>query len=170
MLDEIALDALFDRLGIFPDARQRIRWIRENAPIRAVGGGSRNTVCRFSSLKMGFVLEAEAFNTEYAAFEDYENDVSTLEFYPQPCKLRINYINANDKLVHPDITPDIFRVCHDYFAFEECKTEAELLKLAQEQPNRYVVDENGKWRSPPAEIAANKLGCRFTVRSSSENN
>lgn len=170
MLDETALDALFDRLGIPPEARQRIRWIRENAPIRAVGGGNRNTVCRFSSKKMEFVLEAEAFNTEYAAFEEYENDESIFEFYPQPSKLRIVYVNANGKLVHPDITPDIFRVCRDFFAFEECKTEEELLKLAQEQPNRYVVDENGQWRSPPAEEAAKKLGCRFLVRSSSENN
>jgi transposase InsO family protein len=170
MLDEKALDELFDRLSIPPEARKRIRWIRENAPIRAVGGGTNNTPCRFSSQKMGFVLEAEAFNTEYAAFEEYENDVSTLEFYPQPCKLRIVYTNANEKLVHPDITPDIFRVCGDYFAFVECKTEEELLKLAQDQPNRYVVAENGQWRSPPAEEAAKKLGCRFIVRSSSENN
>lgn len=170
MLDEPALDALFNRLDISQEARHRIRWIRENAPIRAVGGGTKNTPCRFSSQKMGFVLEAEAFNTEYAAFEEYENDETTLEFYPQPCKLRIVYRNANDKLVHPDITPDIFRVCHDFFAFVECKTEEDLLKLAQEQPNRYVVDENGQWRSPPAEEAARKLGCRFVVRSSSENN
>jgi transposase InsO family protein len=33
-----------------------------------------------------------------------------------------------------------------------------------------VVDENGQWRSPPAEEAAKKLGCRFLVRSTSENN
>ena len=119
---------------------------------------------------MGFVLEAEAFNTEYAAFEEYDNSDSVLEFYPQPSRLRITYINANGKLVHPDITPDIFQVCRDYFAFVECKTEEELLKLAEAQPNRYQLDGQGRWRSPPGEAAAEKLGCRFIVRSSSENN
>lgn len=170
MLDEKALDELLDWLNFTAEARQRVRWIRANAPIRAVGGGSKNTVCRFSSKKMGFVLEAEAFNTEYAAFEEYENDESILEYYAQPCKLRIDYRNANDRSVHPDITPDIFKICRSYFAFVECKTEEELLKLAQSQPNRYVVDADGKWRSPPAEFSAKKLGCRFEVRSSSENN
>ena len=170
MLEEKDLEEHFDRLGISPEARLRIRYIRENAPIRAVGGGSHNTVCRFSSRKMKFVAEAEAFNTEYAAYEDFDNDESTYEFYPQPCRLRIDYTNANGKLVHPDITPDIFVVCHDYFAFIECKTEEELLKLAQDQPNRYRVDENGKWQSPPAEIAAKRLGARFIVRSSKDNN
>lgn len=170
MLEEKDLEEHFDRLGISPEARLRIRWIRENAPIRAVGGGSRNTVCRFSSRKMKFVVEAEAFNTEYAAYEEFDNDETTYEFYPQPCKLRLDYVNANGKLVHPDITPDIFVVCRDYFAFIECKTEEELLKLAQEQPSRYRVDEHGKWRSPPAEIAAERLGARFIVRSSKDNN
>lgn len=170
MLDDKALEEQFDRLGIRPEARARIRWIRENAPIRSVGGGTRNTPVRFCSRKMKFVLEAEAFNTEYAAFEDYDNDDTVLEYYGQPCKLRISYINANNKLVHPDITPDIFVVCRDFFAFVECKTEEELLKQAKEQPNRYIVDVNGTWRSPPAEIAAAELGCLFQVRSSRDNN
>jgi len=170
MLEDKALEEQFDRLGIAPEARLRIRYIRENAPIRAVGGGSHNVVCRFSSRKMNFVAEAEAFTTEYAAYEDFDNDEETHEFYPQPCRLRIDYVNANGRLVHPDITPDIFVVCHDYFAFIECKTEEKLLKLAQEQPNRYRVDEHGQWQSPPAEIAAKKLGARFIVRSSKDNN
>jgi transposase InsO family protein len=170
MLQEKALEEHFDRLGIPPEARERIRWIREHAPIRAVGGGSYNTVVRFCSRKMQFVVEAEAFNTEYAAYEEYDNNESVLEFFPQPCKLRISYINANGKAVHPDITPDIFLVHRDYFAFVECKTEEDLLKLTKEQPNRYTVDDKGNWRSPPAEVAAEKLGCRFQVRSSRDNN
>lgn len=170
MLDEKALDEQFDRLAIAPSARERIRWIRENAPIREPGGGKHNVVVRFCSRKMGFVLTAEAFNTEYAAFEDYDNDDSIYEFYSQPCHLRVKYVNANGKLVHPDITPDVFVVHHDYFAFVECKTEEELLKLSQAQPNRYTVDSDGNWRSPPAETAAAQIGCRFHVRSTKDNN
>ena len=170
MLQENELEDLFDLHDITPEARARIRWIRENAPIRPVNTGIKNTPCRFSSRKMGFVLEAEAFNTEYAAFEDYDNTDAVLEFYPQPCRLRINYTNANGKAVHPDITPDIFLICRDYFAFVECKTEEELLNLAETQPNRYQLDAAGRWRSPPGEAAAEKLGGRFILRSSSENN
>lgn len=170
MLDDKTLDELFDRLNIATAGRERIRWIRENAPIRDVGGGTHNVVVRFSSKKMGFVLKAEAFNTEYAAFEDYDNDPSVLEFYPQPCRLKIKYVNASGKLVHPYITPDIFVVCREYFAFVECKTEEELLRLAKEQPNRFTVDADGNWRSPPAEAAAALIGCRFILRSTKDNN
>lgn len=170
MLDEKALEDLFDRLNLSTKARQRVRWIRANAPIRAVSGGTTNTVCRFSSKKMRFVLEAEAFNTEYAAFEEYDNDDSVIEFYPQPCQLRIKYLNANNKLVHPDITPDIFRICNDHVALVECKTEDDLLKLARAQPNRYTVDADGNWRSPPAEAAAAEFGFQFEVRSNKSNN
>ncbi len=170
MLEDIALENLFDRLGTATEARHKIRWIRKNAPIRSVGGGTKNTPCRFSSIKMGFVLEAEAFNTEYAAFEEFENDDLIYEFYSQPCRLRIDYINPNGKPVHPEITPDIFAIGQDSLFFVECKTEADLLQLAQAQPNRFTVDEHGNWRSPPAEIAAQKLGCKFIVRSSKDNN
>lgn len=119
---------------------------------------------------MGFVLEAEAFNTEYAAFEELENDDGIYEFYSQPCRLRIDYTNSNGKLVHPEITPDIFVIGKDSLFLVECKTEQDLLTLAQAQPNRFSVDEHGKWRSPPAETAAQKLGCQFLIRSSNDNN
>lgn len=170
MLDEKTLEAHFDRLGIPPEGRVRIRWIRENSPVRAVGGGTKNTPCRFASNKMKFVLEAEAFNTEYAAFEEFENDESVSEFYGQPCLLKIVYTNANGKTVHPDITPDIFVITQSYFAFIECKTEDDLLKLAQAQPERYSIDGGGRWRSPAGELAAAKIGCKFIVRSSKDNN
>jgi len=170
MLKETELEDLFNLLKIAPEARARIRWIREHSPIRSVNTGITNTTCRFCSRKMGFVMEAEAFNTEYAAFEEYDNSEQILEFYAQPCRLRINYVNASGKRVHPDITPDIFLVAKDHFAFVECKTEEELLKLSETQPNRYLLDSDGRWRSPPGEAAAEKLGCRFIVRSSSENN
>jgi len=119
---------------------------------------------------MGFVLEAEAFQTEYAAFEEFDADESVLEFYPQPCKLRLQYVNAKGKRVYPDTTPDIFCIRKDSFELIECKTEEMLLELAKAQPNRYSVDAEGRWRSPPAEDAAAKIGCKFILRSTRDNN
>lgn len=170
MLIEKELAAHFELLGTPPAGQERIRWIRENAPIRRVGGGSRATKVRFCSRKMGIVLEAEAYTTEYAALETFDADPDTLEIYTQPCKLRITYKNSSGKTVNADITPDIFRVTIKKFLFTECKTEQELTKLSEEIPDRYLRDSTGRWRSPPAETAASLVGCHFEIRSTADNN
>ena len=54
--------------------------------------------------------------------------------------------------------------------FTECKTEKFLLAESKEQPERYVQQSDGTWRSPPAEAAAAELGCRFELRSTQQNN
>lgn len=170
MLSDEELEALFDGNQTPDQGRRRIRWIRQNAPIRRVDGGTKSVKVRYAPRKMPFVLEAEAFNTEYAALVTYDNDEETLEIYNQPAQLKISYINHKGKKVSPFITPDLFLIRNSGFRFEECKTEEELLKLARAEPTRYRVDETGRWRSPPAETAAAELGCGFSIRSTKENN
>ena len=67
MLSDVELQELFDRLDTPEAGRKRIQWIRENAPVRTVGGGKRSNIVRYASRKMGFVIECETRSPEYAA-------------------------------------------------------------------------------------------------------
>ncbi|CAG0940366.1 hypothetical protein GALLN_00925 [Gallionellaceae bacterium] len=170
MLTDEALETIFDHQNTPEEGRKRIRWIRANSPIRRTEGGKRSVKVRFVSRKMGFVLEAEASGTEYAALRTYDNDEETLEIYTQPTTLTISYRNTAGRKITCQITPDLFLIRHDGFCLVECKREEELEKLAIRDPERFHKDPEGKWRSPPAEMAAAALGCRFAIRSSAENN
>lgn len=170
MLSEEDVEELLERHSMPELGRARVRWIRANAPIRRTEGGRKASKVRYVSKKMPFVLEAEAFNTEYAALATYDRDEETLEIYNQPTRLKIHYVNRNGRKVAPDITPDLFLIRKAGFVFVECKTEDELHKLAAKEPNRYWLTGEGRWRSPPAEEAARQLGCEFWIRSTRDNN
>lgn len=170
MLGDSDLQQLFERVETPELGRKRIQWIRQNSPVRPVSGGSKAVKVRYVPRKMPFVLEAEAFQTEFVALVTYDNDEETLEIYPQPAKLKISYPHLNGRKVTTQITPDIFLIQKSGFVFFECKTEEELKKLAEASPNRYMVDVEGCWRSPPAEEAAAEFGCQFKIRSTTENN
>ncbi len=165
------LNQLFDRFSIPAKGRQRIQRVRDSLPARATKTGKLAGKLRYPSKKMGFVLEAEAFATEFVALVEWENDPDTLEVYAQPADgLYIEYESAKTgRPVGTHITPDAFRITTSGFIYTECKTEAELLKLSIEQPHRFTKAD-GHWRSPPAEVAARELGCQFEVRSDSKNN
>lgn len=170
LLSTEELEVLFEAHSIPDPGRKRTKWIRENAPVRRTSGGKKSVKVRYVPLKMPFVLEAEAFNTEYAALVTYDNDDETLEIYTQPTQLKISYFNGSGKRVAHFITPDLFLIRRSGFELIECKTESELRKLAQEHPDRYRVDGSGRWRSPPAEAAVAEFGFTFRIRSTNENN
>ena len=170
LLSDSELQELFEKLKTPEIGRQRILWIRQNAPIRAVSGGSKAVKVRYVSRKMPFVLEAEAFQTEYAALVTFDHDSVTREIYPPPAQLKISYVNGKGKKVTVLITPDSFLIQMDSVAFIECKTEEKLKELAEQDPERYTMTPDGHWRSPPAELAAAEFGCEFRIRSTAENN
>lgn len=169
MLNEQELEVLFEAHNIPLPARNRIQDIRRNAPIRRTDGADKSVKVRYVSTKMGFVIEAEAFHTEYAAIRTWDNSPEVLEFYPQPTRLNISYKSRTGRPIGVAITPDAFLITKHGFVFVECKTEDELLKLSIQAPQRFMK-EGERWRSPPAEQSAAELGCQFTIRSSAENN
>jgi putative transposase len=169
MLTDDELLALFDKLNTPERGRQLIRWIRENSPVRAVDGSAGNNTVRYTSHKMGFVLECEASHTEYAAAITWDFDDETLEFYSQPAHLKLTNQLPSGRRSTFHYTPDFFRITRTGFQFIECKMEEDLLKLAKEKPYVYAVDEHGRWRRASAEQAALPLGAEFKVRSSAEN-
>lgn len=171
MLTDEELQALFDARGTPDLGRARIRQIRDSLPSRAVKTNKMSGKARYAAIKMPFVIEAEAGTTEYAAMVEYDHDENILEFYPQPEPLVITYlVRDTTRRTTIPTTPDCFRISKSSFTFVECKREEELMKLAQQMPNRYQRTEQGGWRSPPAERAAAEFGCLFEVRSSAQNN
>ena len=170
MLTEKELDAQFERLGTPEKGRKLILLIRISDPVREGDGGPISSTTRYCSHKMRFTVGCEAGQTEFPAAVAWDNDTDSLEFYPQPTKLQINGVNKLGRKYAYQITPDFLRVTPESFQFVECKLEKDLLELARKNPDRYHLDENGRWRCPPAEQAALELGCEYVIRSSAENN
>lgn len=167
MLDTTQLDAYCERHGITPKARLVIDQVRASAPSRRVQSGTHNVACRFSSRKMGLVIQAESHKNELPAVIGWEHDKQTYEFYDQPPKIKLRYTNRNGKSVGHVATPDFFLLQEDFAGWVECKTEEWLQARAAEGSTLYVRDGNGSWRCPAGEEYAASVDLGFRVRSSS---
>lgn len=170
MLTNQELEERFVADGIPEVGRERIRHIRMNVPVRVAGTNTMGNRTRLCSQKMGFVVDTEASHTEYPTALVWDYDEETIEFYPQPTKLKIVWKNQEGRTHSYFSTPDFFRISNNGFEFIECKLESGLLELGRKYPTRYILDEFDKWRSPPGEAAAALLGCKYVLRSSEENN
>lgn len=171
MLTDAELHQRFEHHQTPEIGRARIRLIRDSLPSRPVRSNKASGKHRYTPIKMTFVVEAEAFSTEYVAIVEWDHDSETLEYYAQPEPLKITYLAPNRvRAITTHTTPDYLRITKSAFVFVECKREEHLERLAKEMPNRYQRDGDGRWRSPPAEAAAAELGCEFAIRSSRENN
>jgi len=171
MLTDAEIQALFDKHNVPEAGRLRIQAIRHEPPGRRADGGSRSQTIRYCSKKMGFVIEAESYEAEYAALVTWEHNPDVYEMYGQPCrKLKLSYRGANGRTISHMTTADFFLIGKGGFTFVECKLQKTLLELAVKQPARWVRTDNGMWTSPPAQNTAAELGCAFHVRSSEENN
>lgn len=151
-------------------AKAEIQRIRLSDPSRNVKSTFRNVSGRYPSRKMGVTIQFESHRLELAFIYLMEHDFDILEFYDQPPSIKITHLSHNNKNLGYLYTPDFFVISQNKAEWVECKTEEELEKLAVENPNRYIRDENGVWRSPPAEAYAKQLGLGFRVFSSAEIN
>jgi hypothetical protein len=171
MLTEEQLLERFAELRIPPSGQALIRRIRDRLPSAPIRTSKKAGKTRYASLKMPFVTEGAADSTEWAAMVHWDHDDETDEFYPQPEALKITHkVGTTERNSTHYTTPDYLRVTKSAFSFVECKTEEELVELARESPDRFQRQDDGSWRSLPAERAAAEFGCRFVIRSSKENN
>ncbi len=170
MLDTTELQALLSRLNIGEYGTKAVTCIRRDAPVRRPAPNRASTTVRYASRKMPFILDAEAFETEVAALVTWDSDPTILEIYAQPYSLPITYTGKSGRKVSPTITPDFFLIRETGLAFVECKREEELVRLAAEIPDRFRRCADGRWESPPASVAAARMGFQFLIRSSAENN
>ena len=170
MLTEAALDELFERFGVPRLGRDLVRHIRVSEPVRRVRGGRGNVISIYPSRKMGRSIQAESHTCELVGILQKEHDEGVFEFWDQPTKFKLSWKSATGRGTGALHTPDFLEISDQGFIFEEWKTEVELIELAQEQPNKYTRDPDGKWRFLPAERAAEALGLSYRVRSSGDIN
>lgn len=63
-------------------------------------------------------------------------------------------------------TPDFFVIREKDAGWEEWKTEEDLRRLSERNPNRYCAGVAGRWCCPPGTAYAERLGLYYRVRSS----
>lgn len=170
MLDPDELLTWYTRLDLSPQARSVIDGIRSSGPARRVGSGRRNVCGRYPSRKMGVTIQFESHRVELAAIYEMEHDDSVWEFYDQPPSIKLHYLSAGGRPLGVIHTPGCFSIRREAAGWEEWKTEEELARLAEKNPNRYRRDAEGLWSCPPGERHANELGLYYRVRSYQEIN
>lgn len=169
MLTETELRQLYQNLNVSLEAQQSIEEIRSSPPARRVRSAAGNVSVRYPSRKMGVTIQAESHRNELAGIYEKEYDPETLEYYDQPPRIKLVYEAKNGRRVGIWHTPDYFVIRSDGIGWEEWKTEADLLRLAEQMPHRYSREEN-IWRCPPGEQHATQFGLFYRVRSSAEIN
>jgi len=169
MLTETALFQLYQHLNVSPQAQQIIEEIRSSPPARRVRSAAGNVSVRYPSRKMGVTIQAESHRNELAGIYEKEYDPEILEYYDQPPRIKLVYEAKNERRVGIWHTPDYFVIRSDGIGWEEWKMEADLLRLAEQMPHRYIREEN-VWRCPPGEEHAAQFGFFYRVRSSAEIN
>ena len=108
---------------------------------------------------MGQTMQAESHTVELPFVYAAERDSDVLEYWDQPGRIRLVYRSKAGRRVVTGHTPDYFELRRDSAGWVECKPEERLQVLAQEAPNRYRLDQEGRWACPPSEAPAQSPGC-----------
>lgn len=156
-----------ERKDLSSGAIEIIKEVRDSDPSRKVDSRNKNVSGFYPSRKMGVTIQFESHTVELAGIYENELDDNVIEYYDQPPSFNITYRGKKRKMTH-QYTPDFFLIKNDWIGWEEWKTEDELNKLQEKNPDRYYKDENNNWRCPPAEAYAKDLGLSFRVRSDQE--
>jgi putative transposase len=143
---------------------ESIATIRSAPPSRRVQGRVNNVSGTYPSQKMGLTIQFESHKVELWAIYLMEHDPNVLEYYDQPSCFKIQYTNKSGRKIGHYHTPDFFVLSTESAAWVEWKTEAELEKLSEKYPTRYLQAADGSWRCPPGEAYASPLGLEYHVR------
>ena len=163
-------DQLLARHGVPEAGRERVHLIRHSPPERRVRSGSGRVTGSYPSQKMRATREYES-TIELAVMMRFERDPTVLEYYAQPKGgLRLLYRGKDGDLVRTRHVVDFFVVSEIFLGYVECKPEEKFVNLAERQPGRWQRDEDGVWRSEPAEQSAARLGLGYRIESSSSIN
>ncbi|GAB2182565.1 TnsA endonuclease N-terminal domain-containing protein [Denitratisoma sp. agr-D3] len=170
MLTDTELADYLNSRELLAKAREVVHQVRKSPPTRRVKSGVTNVPCRFSSRKMGTVIQAESHRNELPTIVSWEYDPDTFEFYDQPPRIKLTYQDKTGHRRGHMATPDFFVLQKEFTGWIECKTEEWLKKEVERGSLLYVADGPGQWRCPPGEEYAASLGLAFRVRSSIETN
>src|SRR5271157_364913 len=169
-LDGIVLHTYVRRLGLSRETLELLVHIRSSPPSRTPGARHGNMPVWYPSKKMQCIIKAESAKVEFAFLLQAEHDDSILEFWDQPPAIPLEYRDRRNHIQRPLHTADYFVFGYQECGWIECKPAQELVKQAERRPNRYALDEHGRWRCPPGEAFAAKYGLTYRVWSSDEMN
>jgi putative transposase len=167
-MKQIEFDKYCLRLQLPEGGVAYLRGVMSSDPARRVRSGGGNVTVRYPSLKNGFVVQAESRTVELPYIYTLEYEDCVLRYYDQPAPMTLSYLAKSGRRTGTRHTPDFCVLRDDVVDWVECKTEEELLKLAEEMPNRYQRSADGRWMCPPGEGVAREYGFRYQVVSSAE--
>lgn len=162
-LDDLAVEALYQRLQTPTAGRDLVRERRRGGPVRRVRGG-RSVMSRFASRKNAETRQCESRTLEAPACTLYEHLGDVLAYYDQPCTLTLDYAPVGSARKTTRHTPDFLVIRDREIALEEWKPEETLRERAISEPSRYVQDADGEWHQPAAERVAEEMGLVYRVR------
>jgi putative transposase len=165
VLSELDLAAWAKRNGLSDEAEAVVSHVRHSDPARRVGGGRSNVTGRYPSRKMGVTIQFESHRVELPAIIELEYDDGVLEYYDQAPSIKLDYYSAGGRRLGVLHTPDFFVLRANSAGWEECKTEEELARLSERNPNRYCSHQD-VWICPPGRHYAERFGLYYRVRSS----
>src|SRR5207249_9575375 len=90
--------------------------------------------------------------------------------FDQPLPIPLEYESPNGRPMKVRHTPDFFVIRETEAGWEEWKTEQDLGRLSERNPNRYCTDDARRWRCPPGIAYAEPLRLYYRVRSSADIN
>lgn len=164
MLDKNQIQQHFVCLCTPQAGRDLILKARTLAPVRDVRSRGGNVITLLASRKMGREIRTESRHIEFAAAVDHEFDPKVIEFYAQPCELKLELVDtATGEVRNIRHFPDFLVIREDGFALEEWKSADKLARLAEKYPYRYVKGTDGLWSSPQIERQLAELGIRYRI-------
>lgn len=164
--------AIADAIALLPaEGRRLVERARSGQPVRRTDGRSSVTG-RFPSRKMGKTIQYESRILEGAACSLYEDEPAVLEFYDQPCQLKVPHKARDNRVMGVSYTPDflVVRLENDdldrtvTFTLVEWHPEEDLRKKLLKCPDRYEVTAQGQWLDRAVEGLTQSMGLQFAIR------
>ena len=95
MLDSQQRERLLERIGLPPAGRRLVIDAAKYSPVRKVASkGGGNVITPYQSRKMQRTVETESRHLEFPAAVSLEHNPLVLEYFPQPCRLKFEVIDA----------------------------------------------------------------------------
>src|SRR6266516_3805798 len=167
-MKEIKFDEYCRRLQLSEAGVAYLRGVVNSDPARSVRSGGGNVTVRYPSRKNGFVVQAESRTVELPFIYTQEYDDAVARYFDQPTPITLSYVAKSGRRTGTLHTPDYLVLRDNAVEVVECKGEEDLLKLAEDMPNRYQRSADGLWVCPPGQEVANGYGFRYRVVSSAE--
>ncbi|WP_434514329.1 Mu transposase C-terminal domain-containing protein [Dechloromonas sp. ARDL1] len=165
MLDNLQREQLLERLGLPITGRRLVLDAVKYAPVRKVSSkGGGNVITPYQSHKMQRTVETESRHIEFPAAVSHEYDPDVLEYYPQPCQLKFEVIDADGEIHAVDHTPDFMVIGERSVVLEERKPWSKLEGLARRHPWRYQFGPDGYWHAPLIEKWLADRGIDYRIR------